>query len=132
MKSIFILIAALVAMGAASSMADELNVEAVVKTVKTQTAVQKKAAAEQVAQLQHGQHDRREPHHEDRRPPEHRRGRWEHGRNPIHGWRPAHWNRYLGYTYDMAECQAFGRADGFPYVTRYNLSGDCYGDFRPF
>ncbi|MFI5350374.1 MAG: hypothetical protein ACHQ2Z_12580 [Elusimicrobiota bacterium] len=126
MKSIMILAVALAAIFAVSAKADDLNVDAVVKTVKTQTAVQKKAAAEQVAQLQ------RDRHHEDHRRPDRRRGRWEHGRNPIHGWRPAHWSRYLGYSYDMEECRAFGRAEGFPFVTRYNYSGDCYGDYRPF
>jgi hypothetical protein len=83
--------------------------------------------------------DRREPEHrepEHRFPeprfPEHRRGRWEHGVGSINPWRPVHFTRYLGYSWDIEECRDFGRAEGFPYVIRYNLSGDCYGDIRPF
>ena len=128
MKISFIVAAVMAALCAGSVMADEIDaqVAAALTATKTQVAAQKESAA-QVTEQQH----RREPAHEGRGP-EHRRGRWEHGRFPRDGWRPAHFSRYLGYSYDMAECQAFGRADGFPFVTRYNFSGDCYGDFRPF
>ncbi|MFI5362506.1 MAG: hypothetical protein ACHQ49_11095 [Elusimicrobiota bacterium] len=137
MKTSFIVAAVLAALCAGTVMADEIDaqVAAALTATKAQAAAQKLASA-QVTEQQHRQPQHREPQHRepqhDRRGPEHRRGRWEHGRDPRHGWRPAHWSRYLGYSYDMSECQAFGRAEGFPFVTRYNFSGDCYGDYRPY
>jgi hypothetical protein len=77
--------------------------------------------------------DRREPPHREpeHRFPEHRRGRWDHGRSPMHPWRPVHYRAYLGFSWDLEECRMLGRLDGYPYVTRY-ITGDCYGDYYPY
>ncbi len=62
-----------------------------------------------------------------------RLGRWHQGYgNTVHVWRPTHFTLYLGYSNDIEECIQYGREANFPYVTRYDFSGDCYGDTRPY
>jgi hypothetical protein len=77
---------------------------------------------------EHREPQRREPDH---RWPDNRRGRWDHGRSPMHPWRPIHYRAYLGFSWDLEECRMFGRLEGYPYVTRY-ITGDCYGDVFPY
>lgn len=62
-----------------------------------------------------------------------RLGRWHQGYgNTVHVWRPAHFTLYLGYSNDIEECIQYGREANFPFVVRYDFSGDCYGDTRPY
>ena len=130
MRLVLVLAAAIAATLAVSAKADDLGTADAIKMTKTAVAAQKVEAAKQVAELQRGP-EHRHPGN-DHRGPERRRGRWEHGRGPSHPWRPHHYAQYLGYTWNMEECRIYGRQAGFPFVTRYEYSGDCYGDYRPY